>query len=123
MTEHKSLNFLKPLVVLLLFARPVPPLYFCSVSFFDLFSASNRLVDPSIVAVDPGEDVRKSGLGTSGPERGQSGQIPAAVLHVAVKRSSTVTLKTTIINFVMEKKRKKNTFHEKTPQLHRRCLL
>jgi len=67
-------------------------------------------VDPSIVAVDPGEDVRKSGLGTSGPERGQPGQIPTAVLHVAVKRSSAVTLKTTIINFVMKKNRKKKYF-------------
>jgi hypothetical protein len=122
-TKHKSLNFLKPLVVLLLFVRPVLPLDFCSVSFFHLFSASNRLVDPSIVAVDPGEDVRKSGLGTSGPERGQPGQIPAAVLHVAVKRSSAVTLKTSITNFAMEKKRKKILFMKKAPQLHRKCLL
>ena len=45
---------------------------------------SDRIVDPLIVARDPGEDVWKSGLGTSGSERSQSCQIPTAVLHVAV---------------------------------------
>ena len=54
-------------------------------------------MDPVVVSGDPGEDVRKSGFGTSGPEGGQSGKVPPAVLHVAVQRSAAVTLQAKLI--------------------------
>ena len=62
-------------------------------SQLEICSLSDRPVDPVVVSGDPGEDVRKSGLGTSGPERGQSGKVPTPVLHVAVQRPAAVTLK------------------------------
>ena len=62
-------------------------------SQLEICSFSDRPMDPVVVSGDPGEDVRKSGLGAAGSKGGPSGKVPTPVLHVAVQRPAAVTLK------------------------------
>ena len=49
-------------------------------------------MDPILVGGDAGEDVGVAGFRAAGAEGGDSGQVPAAVLHVAVERTAAVSL-------------------------------